>query len=590
MRNLATYENWLVLEANKTVEYFKAHPELLSHFRTGEEKYGAKMEVWDPKKRGVINQDKDHELSNKIDKQAGIKFKKAGFSIQMDWPDRQHPRDQDFAEWVSNTEKNYTNSYYYEDFIKVASQSRSSEDFEKNLDSSVISKPQYYRGSWKDFSFWTLLEKNWNDFHNICKWYYTALQSAKNASAKHYDNELMKLGLSKKDVEVAMTFVQEWTSMSRKKLDPSAWPILKKLSVSPSSLPKYVYRGIFYDGAKIKDQKKFLEQWSPGMKPGASQGKATSWSIDRGTAASFMVDQDFIKYSQSGYYVLLKLEVDPSMVIADLRNLPVDHLFWNQQEIIIDPAAKNYEVDTIIPGAEDETYREFCRSLKGGQGSMGMNKKDFITRSFLKIPYDTININDRIIWKELCFMTLKEVNDTYGTNFFSGAIKDDAKFGDISFPIAIWMDRYGIAPAYKFTVVSSNEVKITVGFSLDQLSWSSKNAEISQMIKDKGKEDPNFNYFRTTLAIIGDMTIKLVNSNYFNMDFEITLPSKMELIENPFNAPDKQYSDKDKESNKIGNAFFKELYAKFGEKSFKDMLTQEASKLNVPRNIQYTIK
>jgi hypothetical protein len=174
MRNLATYENWLVLEANKTVEYFKAHPELLSHFRTGEEKYGAKMEVWDPKKRGVINSDKDHELSNKIDKQAGIKFKKAGFSIQMDWPDRQHPRDQDFAEWVSNTEKNYTNSYYYEDFIKVATESRSAEDFEKNLESSVISKPQYYRGSWKDFSFWTLLEKNWKEFQNICKWYYNA--------------------------------------------------------------------------------------------------------------------------------------------------------------------------------------------------------------------------------------------------------------------------------------------------------------------------------------------------------------------------------------------------------------------------------
>lgn len=590
MRNLNTYENWLILEANKTVEYFKAHPELLSNFRTGEEKFGAKMEVWDPKRRRVIDVDKDHELSNKIDKQAGVKFKKAGFSIQMDWPDRQHPRNQDFAEWISNTESNYSNSYGYMDFIKVASESRSSEDFDKNLESSLVSKPQYYRGSWKDFTFWPLIEKNWKEFQNICKWYYTALQSAKNASAKHYDNELMKLGISKKDVEVAMTFVQEWTSMSRKKLDPSAWPILKKICVSPSSLPKYVYRGIFYDGAKIKDQKKFLEQWAPGMKPGASQGKATSWSIDRGTAASFMVDQDFIKDSKSGYYVLLKLEVDPSMVIADLRNLPVDHLFWNQQEIIMDPSAKNYEVDTIIPGAEDETYREFCKSIKGGQGAHGMNKKDFITRSFLKIPYDTININDRIIWKELCFMTLKEVNDTYGTDFFSIAIKDDAKFGDITFPIAIWMDRYGIAPAYKFTVVSPNEVKLTIGFSLDQLSWGSKNPEISQMIKDKGKEDPNFNYFRTTLAVIGDMSIKLVNSNYFNMDFEITLPSKMELIENPFNEPGKQYSDKDKESNKIGNEFFKELYAKFGEKTFKDMLTQEASKLNVPRNIQYTIK
>jgi hypothetical protein len=110
------------------------------------------------------------------------------------------------------------------------------------------------------------------------------------------------------------------------------------------------------------------------------------------------------------------------------------------------------------------------------------------------------------------------------------------------------------------------------------------------MIKDKGKEDPNFNYFRSTLAIIGDMTIKLVNSNYFNMDFEITLPSKMELMENPFNEPGKQYSDKDKESNKVGNEFFKVLYDKFGEKTFKDMLTQEASKLVVPRNIQYTIK
>jgi hypothetical protein len=589
MRNLNTYENWLLLEANKTVEYFKAHPELLSHFRTGDEKFGSKMDTWDPKQRRIIQVDKDYEVTDKINRQAADKFKKAGFSVKLTWPDRKHPREQDFAEWITNTEKNYDNSYEYLNFLEIASSSRSADDFEKNLESK-ITKPEYYKGSWKDFSFWPLIEKNWKDFNNICKWTVTALQGAKNASSKHYDNELMKLGLSKKDVEVAMTFVQEWTSMSRKKLDPSAWPILKKISVQPSSLPKYVYRGIFYDGAKIKDQKKFIEQWAPGMKPGASQGKATSWSVDRGTAASFMTDQDFIKDRKGGYFVLLKLEVDPNMVICDLRNLPVDHMFWNQQEIIIDPAAKNYEVDTIIPGAEEETYREFSRSIKGGQSAMGTHKKDFITRSFLKIPYDTINVLDRITWKELCFMSLKEVNTKYGTDFFTGAIKNDSKFGDIAFPIAIWMDRYGIAPAYKFTVNSPNEVTIKLGFTLDQLSWSSKNAEISQMIKDKGKEDPNFNYFRSTLAIIGDMTIKLVNSNYFNMDFEITLPSKMELMENPFNEPGKQYSDKDKESNKVGNEFFKVLYDKFGEKTFKDMLTQEASKLVVPRNIQYTIK
>lgn len=587
MRNLNTYEKWLVLEANKTVEYFKAHPELLSNFRTGEEKYGAKMDVWDPKQKRAIRTDDDFEIQKKIDIQASVKFKKAGFSTLMTWPDRERPRDQDFVDWITDTEYNYSNSYYYQDFIKIASESRSSEDFEKNLESSHFSKPQYYKGSWKDFSFWPLLEKNWKDFQNICKWYYTALQSAKNASSKHYEHELMKLGLSRKDVEVAMTFIQEWTSMSRKKLDPSAWPILKKMTVSASNLPKYIYRGIFYDGAKIKDQKKFLEQWSPGSKPGASQGKATSWSIDRGTAVSFMTDQDFIKDRKGGYYVLLKWEVDPNLVICDLRNLPVDHLFWNQQEIIVDPSAKNYEVDTIIPGAEDETYREFSKSLKGGQGSMGMHKKDFITKAFLKIPYDTININDRIIWKELCMMTLKEVNDKYKADLFLSAIKDDPKFGDLAFPIAIWMDRYGIAPAYKFTVDSPNELKVMIGFTLDQLSWSSKNPEMSQMVKDKDKEDPKFNYFNGTMAVMGEMSIKLVNSNYFNMDFEITLPPTMKLLVDPFRE---ERMSKNDEKDIIANEFFQELYNKFGEQSFKNMLTQEASKLNVPRNIQYTIK
>ena len=85
----------------------------------------------------------------------------------------------------------------------------------------------------------------------------------------------MKLGLSLSDVKLAMTIVTEWTSMSRKKLDPSNWSLLNKISVAPNLLPKYVYRGIFYDGAKIKDQKKFIEAWKPGSKPGASQGKAT---------------------------------------------------------------------------------------------------------------------------------------------------------------------------------------------------------------------------------------------------------------------------------------------------------------------------
>ena len=588
MRNLNTYENWLVLEANKTVEYFKAHPELLSHFRTGEEKFGSKMEVWDPRERRAINSDDDHKLNSKINHQASDKFKKAGFSIQMDWPGRQRPRTQDFAEWVSDTEKGYSNSYSYVEFIQIATVSRNSDEFKKNLEDKWVSKPENSRDvSWEDFSFWPLLEKNWREFQNICKWFYNALQTAKNASAKHYNNELMKLGISPKDVEVAMTFIQEWTSMSRKKLDPSAWPILKKISVSPSSLPKYIYRGIFYDGAKIKDQKKFIEQWSPGMKPGVSQGKATSWSVDRGTAASFMQNQDFIKDSQGGYYVLLKWEVDPNLVICDLRNLPVDHLFWNQQEIIVDPSAKNYEVDTIIPGADDETYREFSRTIKGGQSSMGMNKKDFITRAFLKIPYDTIDINDRIVWKELCMMTLKEVNDKYKADFYSPSVKENPKFGELLFPIAIWMDRYGIAPAYEFNPVSPNELKLVVGFSLDTLSWSSKNAEISQMIKDKGKEDPSFNYFNGTMAVMGEMSIKLINSNYFNMDFEITLPPTMKLIPDPSKA---ERMSKNEEKDVKANIFFEEIYAKFGEKTFKDMLMIEASKINVPRNIQYTIK
>lgn len=367
--------------------------------------------------------------------------------------------------------------------------------------------------------------------------------------------------------------------MSRKKLDPQVWPLLQKISVDSSLLPQYIYRGIFYDGAKIKDEAKWLTKWFPGAKPGVSQGKATSWSIDRETAANFMTDQDFIKDRKNGYYMLLKWKVDPKYVIADLRNLPVDYTFWNQQEIIVSNEATDYEIDTMIPAAEGEDgFRNFVKSLKGGQGAWGQSKTD-LSVNFITIPYQKLSINDRILFKQISKMTVKEFKALYPNN----RITDEPSWQDMGMPLYNYIRQYNSNIVVQKS--TKNEVVFKVFYTMHSLDYNDATREIFKKVKAEN----DFNQFASSYEIVSNEGyLKLLDDDFYDLDIEVILPTRFSTEE------DKEGSRKsgDKLTDDANIALFKIFDEAGGSKGFIEAFknSQNANINKVSKNINISIK
>lgn len=582
MRNLNSYEQWL-LESNKAVEYFRAHPEELSKYANGIRPHHKQ----DYKVDRVMTNFSDPEwpAKEKIYKASRMKLVKIGGEVIAFEVGR--------ARWtytnmlLGQGPEDYSGGWYdAEYFRKAIVESKTFEDFLE----AAETKKRFFRYPFEDYSkrtepneeplvaIYRWMKSHYKEIQDFCKWLDVALAGIKRLGQKRAEKELMKLGLSINDVEVAMSYIKEWTSMSRKKLDPSVWDLLNKISVDEKLLPLYLYRGIFYDGAKIKDPVKWKEKWFPGSKPGASQGKATSWTIDRGTAAGFMTDQDFIKDREGGYYMLLKWKVDPKLIIADLRNLPVDHTFWNQQEIIVSPEAKDYEVDTMIPGSEGyDAYREFVKSNKGGQGAYGQTRADFAL-DFMSSPYETLSPGTRMEFKQISKMTLGEYRKAYPNS----RITADPQWNNVSMVVYYYATKY--CSNVNFISTTRDEIKFTVSYSLNGLDYS-QNPNIASVYK-KYKDELGFNQFGGIKYIVSNEgTIKLIDDDYYDIDVEINLPTSFSV-----QVLDGKTSDRalDIEADIALEKIFNDL----GEKPFIEAfkMTQLENQKRLPKNIQVDIK
>ena len=584
MKNLNTYESWLITEKNKAVEYFREHPEELSKYASGIQPHY--KHDFKPAQAISGHNDPEWPAREKIMKVARLKLMKSGsdtgeFEVgraKWKWTDLFVGQLEGWSGWydVDYFRKSIIENKTFDDFLEAA-EGRSRlfrypfEDYGKRVEPQ--DEPL--------LSLYTWMRKHYSEIQDWCKWIEKALDGIRSLGAKKAEKEFMKLGLSTNDVQVAMTYVKEWTSMSRKKLDPSVWPLLQKISVDDSLLPQYLYRGIFYDGAKIKDPVKWKEKWYPGAKPGASQGKATSWTVDRGTAAEFMTDQDFIKDRENGYYMLLKWKVDPKLVIADLRNLPVDHTFWNQQEIIVSPEARDYEVDTMIPGSEGyDGWRAFVKSNKGGQGAYGQTKADFAL-GFMNTPYETLDPGMRMEFKQVTKMTVGEFRKAYPNT----RINADTQWNDLAMPIynlaTRWLTRIN------FIKSSRNELVFTVSYDLRDLDYSS-NPNIRSVYK-KYYDEMKFNQFSGTKVIeSNEGSIKLIDDDYYDMDIEVKIPTefslKDKLKDGKALVPDKLDVDANLAMEKIFNEIGSDEFVNAAKAS------QQEVQSKVPKNINISIK
>jgi len=583
MINLNTYEQWLLNESNKAVEYFRAHPEELSKFSNGIQPHHKQNYKVDQEMSNFS--DPEWPAKEKIYRASRMKLSKIGGDVIAFEVGQ--------ARWtytnmlIGQGPEGYSGGWYdSEYFRKAIMESKTFEDFLEEVDT----KKRFWKYPFEDynkkveaneeplFNIYRWMKSEYKEIQDFCKWLTVALSGVQRLGHKRAEKEFMKLGLSINDVQVAMSYVKEWTSMSRKKLDPSVWDLLNKISVDEKNLPQYAYRGIFYDGAKIKDPIKWKEKWYPGSQPGVSQGKATSWTIDRQTAMTFMTDQDFIKDADGGYYMLLKWKVDPKLVIADLRNVPVDHTFWNQQELIVSPEAKDYEIDSMVPGSEGyEGLKKFQNEKPGGQGAYGQTKADFAL-SFMSSPYETLSPGTRIEFKQISKMTLSEYRKAYPNS----RITADPQYNNVSMVIYYYATKY--CSSINYVSTTRDEIKFTVSYNLRELDYSS-NPNIKSMYK-KYYDEMKFNQFGGTKYIVSNEgSIKLIDDDYYDMDIEINLPTSFSV-----EVLDGKTSERDIDI--VADSALEKIFDELGEAPFIEAfkMTQLENQKRLPKNIQVDIK
>jgi hypothetical protein len=577
MRNLPTYDQFLLLEKSRTVQFFRDNPELLSNYAQGIEAH-SKAE-WDPKRVGSIDRQKEDLQEAKAKAQFRKKLERLDEVTELVDPTNQ--KSWTILDILSGTREGYSNWWDWDRFKRAILDAKSIDQFLKDN----TAKNRMWRFPFEDYStskditqygkFFKLLKNNFDFIQKTMKWIDTALAGIKGSAEKGFERDLMKIGLSMNDLKVAMSHVENWTSMSRKKLDPAVWPLLQKISVDPAALPKVIYRGLFFDGAKIKDEAKFLKSWYPGSKPGASQGKATSWSVDKGTAAEFMTDQDFVKNREKGYYILLRWTVDPAKVIADLRNLPVDHKFWNQQEIIVSPDARDYEVDTIIPGSEgSDAHREFIETIKSGQGAWGRSKTEF-AMNFMNTPYETLSPNQRMEFKAITKMTVGEFESKYP------GVKFNAPWKDVPMPIWNLMDRY--MQYTRLVSTTKNKIEFQFEIGLNQLDYVRDPA--IKAAYEKIKKETDFNQFAGKTMLISDIgTIELVDADYYDMDISIKMPTKIEIGANPKEGGDPR------EIDKVADEALKRLVSEVGSNNILEAIKKMQTERSVSKNINIQVQ
>ncbi len=590
MKEVLSFEHWLILEKNKAVEYFKKNPKALSTFSSGIDVH---KKPWDP----IIDTKVESERKNKIYDQF---IKKLSHLEDIDalidpnsnniWTilDILVGYTQSYERGKIKFSSNGYKWWHWKDFYETIKDSNNFDTFVSSIKKRQLAFPVGVYSVNKDLieydKLYSFIKTNFYFLKKSFSWLDTALKGITGSSTKSYENDLMKLGLSSRDVEVAMSYVQEWTSMSRKRIDPSVWPLLQKISVDPSMLPKYVYRGLFYDGAKIKDPIKWSNKWYPGSKPGVSQGKTTSWSVDRGTAISFMIDQDFIKDKENGYYMLLKWEVNPKMVIADLRNLPVDHKYWSQQEIIVSPDANNYEIDTMIPGKEGyEAYTKFASERQGGQGSSGRTKSE-MAMNFIGLPFDKVSPGDRIEFKKIAKMTVKEFINTYPNISI-----DDKKLYGIGMPLWSYINKYFWHRNLNIISSSRNEVKFTLEYSMEDISSSYTIGPEIYSLYQKYKKEYNFNQFSGKNTIISNEgTINLISDDFYNIDIRVSWPTRFEIVEGGKEEFDKPQTADIESDNVLKKIFDENGGSEFFVKATKNNQIKKEASLSKNINIKIT--
>jgi hypothetical protein len=329
------------------------------------------------------------------------------------------------------------------------------------------------------------------------------------------------------DFVAVMAWIEHFRSGSYRKIPKEIYEALNYLTVDPNNLPKTIYRGIFYDGAKIKDVEKFKKKWHKGSKPGLKNRKATSWTTDIETAKSFMIDQDNVKDHKNGYHVLLKYE-NPTYedIVADFRDWEW-MVYWNQQEVLLHPEAREYEVVEIFKYVEnrhdddkkDHPYNIFLnKKQKSGaySGASGQNINDILKYNIFDIQYSSLPNRQKHLLLAYINKTMRDTNIT----FYS----DKEYLYDVSIPLYQIIDKQ-----YRLSfdnVIDKNNV--TCMTSLSDIDSELTN-KIYGIKRGMTYEEQNKLKSHGDIVLFKNIDVKLVYAKPLKFDFVVDL-SNIEIF------------------------------------------------------------
>lgn len=445
------------------------------------------------------------------------KIKKFGFNSQggSDWKElansifrNENNLDAKYLEVLGSLESKYPNCfkdiylYNYGRFDLLIKGEVSLEEFKIQFKSLYERNSEEYDQYYEKFVKDPLLKRS---------------QILKTKSRNYCEDKFRKLakqyGFDPNDLVVAFNEIFRVQSMSFQRLKTEYWGVIKALTVDPNNLPKVIYRGFFMDGAKIKDPQKFLSQWSEGSYPNIKLGKPTSWSTSKATASSFMTDQSNIKDLENGYHILIKL-TNPTEdeLIGDFRNFEFSR-FWNQQELMINPEVKRYQVEKLIrykpyEKGKDSDYANFNKqNRKPGSGSFGSSKKDMLINVFDYFDLD-IDPNVKINYKFIKDSTLGELLKSKvvtGIDFYDPEYGNKVK--SLVYPLYSFFKNFDVFQKRNVLKVKNSEsIKVELAINFDGYFF---------------QDEPYRDFIKDSTSLTWEEAKK--NSTVFCTELEITL-------------------------------------------------------------------
>lgn len=182
----------------------------------------------------------------------------------------------------------------------------------------------------------SFVDRHYDEFMGDAQRILTEFETVRARDRQKLYKDALEKGVAPRDYAKVLAMIDDYKAGRVKWIDENLYPIFRRMTVTPGTLPKYVYRGM-----KISKHDKYFDLYDPSKEDIVERPidwinftRPSSWSTNEEVAYDFMEldssDGDTL------YQIMLRYEVDPNMVIADFRNLPHTK-FWHEMEILLSP-------------------------------------------------------------------------------------------------------------------------------------------------------------------------------------------------------------------------------------------------------------